>query len=236
MKLPESVKVAAASLGLGGAIGAALVAFLLAGECSGWRQDHPKPPKPVPQVLAPTAAELEMQRVIEDCLAVETLQPTPKERKRIARESGRADFAAQPVAPQANAAGVVPPPHLGGIARPGAASEPDYPVLLAEKEVPPMPDGGRAWVWLEQDASVTVVTKANDPKPQPADRFWQFGNVYEIGGLYGIGQGGDTRARVWAAIEPLRAGRIHLRAEAGVDLRNGGTDGYVMGGAVWRSR
>ncbi|KAB2853266.1 MAG: hypothetical protein F9K41_13860 [Sphingopyxis terrae] len=42
--------------------------------------------------------------------------------------------------------------------------------------------------------------------------------------------------RAWAAVEPLRFGRLHLRGEAGVDLRGGEADAYVMAGIVWRPR
>ena len=158
------------------------------------------------------------------------LQPTEKRRKEIATETGRQ-------APATTAPGVVVPPRFGEIVLPGGAGELDYPLLLVDgRPYPESPAGGKLWVHLEQDGSTTVVAKPNEPEPPPAEKFWQFGNVWELGGLYGIGQEGDTRARGWAAIEPLRAGRIHLRAEAGVDFRNGENGAYVMGGAVWRSR
>ena len=120
---------------------------------------------------------------------------------------------------------------------PAGSGEPDYPLLLVDgRPYPESPAGGKLWVTLESDGSANVIAKPNEPEPLPEERFWQFGNVFELGGLYGIGQGGDTRSRAWAAWEPVRLGRIHLRAEAGVDLRAGQSDGYVMGGAVWRSK
>jgi hypothetical protein len=93
-----------------------------------------------------------------------------------------------------------------------------------------MPEGGTALVTLEPGGAVEVTVK-----PEP-ERVFDFRATWEVGGLYGLGSEGDTRARGWAAVEPLRFGRIHLLAEAGVDLRSGETDVYVMAGAVWRSR
>lgn len=230
----QTLKSLAASLGLGAVIGAAAVAVLLAGECSAWRQDHPAPIKPKPTVLQPTAAELEMERIIEDCLAIETLQPTDKERKRIAKESGRPEFARPTGVHSTNAPQPILPAQPGEIGPQIASSEPDYPVLLAEREVPPMPDGGNLWVWLEMDRSVTVVTKAHDPKPAPSERFWSLRPVWEIGALAGVGTEGETRWRGWGAVEPLRAGRLHLRVEGGVESRAGTADAYGMVGGVVR--
>lgn len=79
-----------------------------------------------------------------------------------------------------------------------------------------------------REVQVTVI-------PAPP-KLIEWRNLYEIGGLYGIGTGGETRARGWAAVEPLRWGRLHLRGEVGADLRAGVTDGYAMVGVVWRSR
>jgi len=238
MTVPAWVKASAASLGLGGAIGLFAALALVGGECSAWRQDHPKPKPPVAVQTQPTAASAEMDRIIEDCLAVQTLQPTPAERKRIAKDSGRADFAAQATAPAAIRTGPVRPAQGGEIVAPAASggSGPDYPVLLFENVLPAMPAGGIAWGFLEMDGSGSLTVKPNPVPKAPAERFFEFANVFELGGLYGIGQGGDTRSRAWGAWEPVRLGRIHLRAEAGVDLRAGQSDGYVMGGAVWRSR
>ena len=158
------------------------------------------------------------------------LQPSPKRLKEIVRETG--GLVGAPTAPP-----VVPPSHLGEIVAPAASGGFGFPLLLVDgRPYPESPAGGKLWVRLEADGETTVVVKPNEPKPLPAEKFFQFGNVWELGGLYGIGQDGETRSRAWAAYEPIRLGRIHLRAEAGVDLRAGQSDGYVMGGAVWRSR
>lgn len=239
MKIPASVKVAFASLGLGGAIGLTVALLLVGGECSAWRQDHPKPPKPTPQVLAPTDAEREMERVIEECLAIETLAPTPAERKRIAKESGRPEFATPPAVQGTNAPQPVPAGQAGEIVPPaasGGAREPDFPVLLAEKEVPPMPDGGKLFAWLEMDKSLTFVTKAYDPKLSPPDRFFEFRTIYEAGALYGIGADKEMRGRGWFAAEPIRLGRFRVRGEVGIDIRGGEQSSYALAGLVWRSR
>ncbi len=240
MTVPAWVKAGAASLGLGGIIGIVLAFTVLGGECSAWRQDHPKPAPPVAQVLPPTPAELATPSAVLPCVPVKVLQPTEKRRKEIATETGRP-------APAPNAPGVAVPPRFGEIVLPGGSSggdivlpsgsgEPDYPLLLVDgRPYPESPAGGKLWIHLEQDGSTTVVAKPNDPEPEPEEKFWSFRPEWELGGLYGIGQAGDARSRAWAALEPVRAGRLHLRVEAGVDLRAGQSDGYAMAGAVWRS-
>lgn len=230
MTVPAWVKASAASLGLGGAIGLFAALALVGGECSAWRQDHPKPPPPVAVVLPPTAGEIATPSTVLPCVQVKALQPTEKRRKEIAQETGGLVGAPKP-------SEVVVPPRFGEIVPPAGAGGPDYPLLLVDgRPYPESPAGGKLWVTLEQDGSANVVAKPNEPNPLPAERFFAFGNVFELGGLYGIGQGGDTRSRAWGAWEPVRLGRIHLRAEAGVDLQAGRSDGYVMGGAVWRSK
>jgi len=230
MTVPAWVKASAVSLGLGGAIGLFAALALVGGECSAWRQDHPKPPPPVAQILPPTPGEIATPSTVLPCVPVKVLQPSGKRLKEIAKETG--GLVGAPKSPE-----VVVPPRFGEIVPPAGAGEPDYPLLLVDgRPYPESPAGGKLWVTLEQDGSANVIAKPNEPEPLPAERFWQFGNVFELGGLYGVGQGGDIRSRAWGAWEPVRLGRIHLRAEAGVDLRAGQSDGYVMGGAVWRSR
>lgn len=230
MTIPAWVKASAASLGLGGAIGLFAALALVGGECSAWSGDHPKPKPPVAQILPPTPGELATPSTVLPRVPVKVLRPSGKRMKEIAAETGGLVGATKP--PE-----VVVPPRFGEIVPPAGSGEPDYPLLLVDgRPYPESPAGGRLWVTLESDGSANVVAKPNEPKPLPAERFWQFGNTFELGGLYGIGQGGDTRSRAWGAWEPLRLGRIHVRGEVGVDLRSGESDGYVMGGAVWRSK
>ena len=230
MTVPSWVKASAASLGLGGAIGLFAALALVGGECSAWRQDHPKPPPPVAQILPPTPGEIATPSTVLPCVPVKVLQPSGKRLKEIAKETGGLVGATKP-------GEVVVPPRFGEIVPPAGSGEPDYPLLLVDgRPYPESPAGGRLWVNLEADGSATVVVKPNPEKPSPAERFIQFGNMWEIGAAYGIGTGGDTRGRGWAAVEPLRLGRIHIRGEVGVDLRGGQTDGYALAGFVYRSR
>ena len=234
MKVPESFKVALASLGLGGAPGLlylTLALLLISGECSAWRQDHQRPKPPVASVLPPTPAELATPHETVPCVAVQVLKPTEKRSKEIARETGR-----PAAAPEPGRADV--PVHLGEIARPGASSqaEPDYPLLLADgRPYPPSPEGGRIWSWLEMDGSNTLVAKPNPTKPLPADRFFDFRPTYLIGGAYSP-IGGETRGKVYAGVEFLRAGRFHVRVEGGADFVAGQSGTYGMVGVEWRSR
>ena len=230
MTVPAWVKASVASIGLGGVLGALAVLAVIGGECSAWRQEHPKPKPPVATVLPPTPGELATPHETLPCVPVQVLKPTEKRRKEIAKETG-----GLVVAP--NAPPVAVPPHLGEIVPPAGSSEPDYPILLVDgRPYPESPAGGKLWVTLEQDGSANVIAKPNPEKPKPADKFFEVRNVGELGGMYGVGQGGDTRSRAWAALEPIRLGRIHVRGEVGVDLRGGEQGGYAMAGFVYRSR
>jgi hypothetical protein len=216
-------------IGVGG-VGLLVAGILLGGECNAWRGDHPKPEKPVAVVLPPTEGERKTKVVTEECVPVRVLVPTEKRAKQIAKETG--GRAGAPVA-----AGPSQHPAPGEIGPQIASSEPDYPLLLVDgRPYPPSPEGGKLWVHLEMDGSTTVVALPNPEKPAPEEKFWSFRPVYEIGGMAGVGQEGDTRSRAWAAIEPARAGRIHLRVEGGLDIRDGASGAYGMIGAVWRSR
>lgn len=105
--------------------------------------------------------------------------------------------------------------------------------LLAHVELEPLCEGGELLITLppgdgEREVEVTVL-----PAPR---RLLGLRSAYEVGALYGRGFNGEDRGRAWAAVEPLRFGRLHLRGEAGVDLRGGEADAYVIAGIVWRPR
>lgn len=230
MKLPEAVKVSLASLGLGGALGIVFALLVLGGECSAWRQDHPKPTPPVAEILPPTPEEIATPSTVLPCVPVKVLQPSPARLKEIARETG--GLVGAPTFPP-----VEVPPHLGEIVAPAASGGFGFPLLLVDgRPYPESPAGGKLWVRLESDGTPTVVVKPNEPEPLPEERFFEFGNTWEFGILAGIGSSGDTRGRGYLAVEPIRLGRIYIRGEVGVDLRGGQQDGYALAGLVYRSR
>lgn len=159
-----------------------------------------------PVTAAPTRSEKRAEVLTLPCETVQVLELKPKDLERVAERYKRPELVAETDESQ------------------------QEPKILAEREVPRWPAGGTALVTLEPDGR-TEVTLAPNPEP-----LFDLRSTYEIGALAGVGTAGDTRARAWAAIEPMRWGRIHLRAEAGVDIRGGSSDAYVMAGAVWRSR
>lgn len=223
---------------------------LLLGECFHQREENPKPPKPpkpVPQVLAPTPAELAIPSEVITGAPVKALQPTTKDRKRIAKDSGRPDFAAEPARP-APVAGATPvlAPKVGEESRsddsidPGASSSVSYPqLLISDRPIPPLPDGGRLWVYLEQDGTATPIVKANDPKPAAKDRFWSFSPVYELGAMVDVASlgGADAAAwKAWGAVEFGRAGRLRPKVQVDLESRAGSAKVAPWVGAVWRSK
>jgi len=193
----------AAGWWLAGALG--LVA--LVGECRGHKKAQEVAVAPV--VAPPTKAEEKAEERPLPCVDVKAIEPGKKERRRIAEEYRRDDLR-----------------ELGREFEVGAT--PRVAEILGERELPVMPDGGRALVTLEPGGRVEVTTVAN---PEPS---LEWRSAYEAGALYGVGSGGDARWRAWAAVEPLRLGRVHLRVEAGAEQRAGQVDAYGMAGAVWR--
>lgn len=179
----------------------------MVGECRGHKKAQEVVTAPV--VAPPTKAEEKAEERPLPCVDVKAIEPGKKERKRIAEEYHRDDLR-----------------ELGRELE--ARATPRVAEILGERELPVMPDGGRALVTLEPDGRVEVTTVAN---PEP---FFEWRSAYEVGGLYGVGSGGDARWRAWAAVEPLRLGRVHLRVEAGAEQRAGQVDAYGMAGAVWR--
>lgn len=201
------------------ALGAAVVALVLGGECRAFREQAHQEATPAPAV--PTALERRAEVAPVPCEGapggvLQTLEPGERDRRKLAKKYGRPDLE---VAPEPTRAGGFVPGELERVA----------PAILGERELPKLPEGGTALVTLEADGRVEVTVA---PRPR---KFFDWRSTWEAGGLYGRGQGGEERARGWVAVEPTRAGRIHLRLEAGVDLRAGTSDAYVMAGAVWRS-
>lgn len=204
--------VAALALVGGVAVGWWLVGALglvaLVGECRGHKRAQEA--AVAPQVAPPTKAEERAQDKVVPCVDVKAIEPSRKERARVAEEYHRPDLA----------------PLAGEFERRPPSARPAE--IVGERVLPLMPDGGRALITLEPDGRVEVTTVAN---PEP---FFGWRSAYEAGALYGVGSGGDARWRAWAAVEPLRLGRVHLRVEAGAEQRAGQVDAYAMAGAVWR--
>lgn len=202
------------------AAGAVLVVLLvLVGECRDFREQARQEATPAP--APPTALEQRAEVTPVPCEGapggvLQTLEPKPRDRRRLAETYRRPELEA---APEPTRAGGFVPGELERVA----------PAILGERELPKLPEGGTALLTLEADGRVEVTVA---PRPR---KFFDWRSTWEIGGLYGRGQDGEERARGWVAVEPTSAGRIRLRLEAGADLRAGTSDAYVMAGAVWRS-
>lgn len=210
MSLKEFLKGMAKESGIVGAAAAIGAAAILAGECRDFR--HSAQNASVPSVAPPTKAEEKAEAVILPCRDVQAIEPGKRERERLAEKYAK--------------------PEIAGLAREFeiGATAPLRTEILGERVLPEMPAGGTALLTLDQTGRVDVTVKPNP------ERLFELRSVYEFGALYGIGTDGEKRGRAWVAAEPLRFARLHLRAEAGVDLRAGQSDGYAMAGVVWRSR
>lgn len=207
-------KLAATGLSTTALVVCILGGVALAGECNGFRADRAKDTAPV--VAPPTKVEQKAEPKLLPCRDVQAIEPGTRARQKLAEKYHRPDLAQ-------------PAPELArqfeqGISRLKPAE------ILGERELPAAPQGGTALLTLEPDGRVEITVVE---KPEP---LFEWRAHYEAGGLYGIGQGGDTRGRGWVAVEPLRFARLHLRVEGGVDLREGAANGYAMAGVVWRSR
>lgn len=198
----------AATVGAGWWAASALGLLVLVGDCSGHKAEQEVVVAPV--VAPPTRAEEKAEERVLPCVDVRAIEPGKRERARIAEEYHRPDLA----------------PLAGEFERRLPSARPAE--VIGERELPLMPDGGRALVTLEPDGRVEVTTVSN---PEP---FFGWRSTYEAGALYGVGSGGDARWRAWAAAEPLRVGHLHLRVEVGAEQRAGQVDAYAMAGAVWR--
>lgn len=204
----------AAGIGTGWLVAGGLGGLALLGECRGHGRAQESVVAPV--VAPPTRAEEKAEPKVVPCVDVQAVEPGKKERKRIAEEYRRPDLA-----PLAGEFERRLPSVPGQVAvRPAE--------VVGERELPLLPDGGRALVTLEPEGRVELTVVAN---PEP---FFGVGLEWEVGALYGVGSGSDARWRAWAAAEPLRLGRFRLRLEAGAERRAGQVDAYAMAGAVFR--
>ena len=205
----QKIREALAVVGALTIVASIVAAAVLVGECNAFRRETKIETAPV--VAPPTKIEERAEPIVLPCRDVQAISPKPKDRKRIAEKYHRPDLAAD-----ANRLAV------DGFMRSAQ--------ILGERTIPRAPEGGTALLTLEPDGRVEMTVT-----PEP-EKLFDWRARWELGGLYGVGTAGDTRGRAWAAVEPLRFARLHLRVEAGADLRSGQTDGYVMAGVVWRSR
>lgn len=198
------------------------------GECRGHKQAQEVITAPV--VAPPTKMEEKAKEKIVPDVDVKAIEPGKKERKRIAEEYHRPDLAKPPADK---------PLRIKCVTKGCAEAEADVIAhrnetqaaeILGERELPLMPDGGKALITLEPDGRVEITTVAN---PDP---FFEWESGFEVGAVYGKGLSGETRWRGWVAVEPFSLGRFHARLEVGAEGRAGQTDPYIMGGGVFRGR
>lgn len=205
----QKIREALAVVGALTIVASIVAAAVLVGECNAFRRETKIETAPV--VAPPTKIEDRSEPIVLPCRDVQAVDPKPKDRERIAKRYHRPDLAAD-----ANKLAV------DGFMKSAQ--------ILGERKVRRLPEGGTILATLEPDGRVELTVA-----PEP-EKLFDWRARWELGGLYGVGTAGDTRGRAWAAVEPLRFARLHLRVEAGADLRSGQTDGYVMAGVVWRSR
>lgn len=205
------------------AAAALLAGVLVAGECNRFRGQARREAVPTP--APPTKLELGSRVVTLPCETVQTLEPGRRDRERLAERYHRPDLRTPAGTESASKS---KEPNAGGPS--GKAIDGQIARILGERELPALPRGGTALITFEPGGAVAVTVA---PKPE---RLFELSTTWEVGALAGVGTAGDTRARGWAAVEPLRWGNLHLRAEAGADLRAGTSDAYAMVGAVWRSK
>ncbi len=217
------------------AIGAAIVA-VLGGEACRWRRVQKEQTKPyeAPQT-EPAKLWVEVPVPCDDGQIVVYKNPSKKELERLAREYGFTLAAPAPAGGTIPSPGHIPPSGdeigsqpPGGAAGGGEIEAPEPARrVLGEFELGILPRGGKALNWLDEGGRAKLSIEAY---PVP---FFGWGADWEIGVLAGAGDGA-TVGRAWAAVEPLRVGRFHLRLEGGGNYRGGTTDPYVMAGGVFR--
>ena len=173
--------------------GALLGLTLLVGECRDFRAGGKAATEPI--VAPPTKLEQKAEPKILPCRDVQAIEPGEKARQKLAEKYHRPDLA-----PKADANARA---FETGITAPRAE-------ILGERQIQPAPEGGTDLVTLEPDGRVEITVVA------APEKLWSWRTTYEAGALYGVGTSsgtGDTRARAWAAIEPLRGGlELPIRA------------------------
>lgn len=189
----------------------------LAGECNSFRGNRAQATAPI--VAPPTKLEQKAEPKALPCRDVQAIEPGTKARQKLADKYHRQDLAPDPNA-RAFELGIT---HTTKSPQPVAE-------ILGERQLQTMPEGGTALVTLEPDGRVELTVVA------APEKLFEWRSTYEAGALYSVGTAGDTRARAWAAVEPLRFARLHLRIEAGADWKSGTTEPYALAGIVWRSR
>lgn len=210
-------KLATAGLSTTALVVCILGGIALAGECNSFRADRAKAIAPV--VAPPTKIEEKAEPKLLPCRDVQAIEPGTRIRQKLADKYHRPDLAPDPNA-RAFELGIT---HTTKNPQPMAE-------ILGERQLQPLPAGGTALATLEPDGRVEITVVA------APEKLFELRATYEAGALYGIGQAGDTSARGWVAVEPVRFARLHLRIEVGADLRAGTTDPYALAGIVWRSR
>jgi hypothetical protein len=224
----------------GAAIGITLAGVaVVTGEGCRWReknQDLQKPAEAPP--TEPSTLWVEVPVPCEDGQTVVYRRPSKKELERLAREYGFTLASPAPpggpippdapVSPSDGQIGSQPPGGAAGGPESGRPEVPDRTRrVLGEYELGILPAGGSALNWLDEEGRAHLSISAN---PVP---FFEWGADWEVGVLAGVGDG-MTMGRAWAAVEPLRVGRFHLRFEGGGNYRGGTTDPYLMAGGVFR--
>lgn len=198
--------------------------LLFAAECASFLGEQRRATAPRLALEPPHAANWE-RVVVGGSGPLTALRPPERERRRLEREFG-VELPAQPGKPADNPGGGSAHLAPGEISPPAPAQR----EVLALRELPPMPTGGKVLVTLPPEGGeVEVTVRANRA------RFLELTGVYGIGGLAGLDQEG-RRWRGYAFAEPLRVGRFYVRAEAGVEGRARGSGFYALAGLEWRSK
>lgn len=194
---------------------------LLAGECSEHLLTQRIKTAPRPATQTNRVASWGRVEVGGGSSRIVALRPSEKERRKLERNFGVKLSAESPSRKLSD---------IGSDASKESPGKVTQREVLAVRELPPMPTGGRALITLPPGGGeVEVTIKANRAK------FLELTGIYGIGALAGLDQDGQ-RWRGYAFYEPLRLGRLHTRVEAGAEGRSGDSGLYAMAGVEIRSR